>query len=327
MDVVCLGEMLIDMFPAEVGKRLVEVSAFRPKPGGAPANVAVCLARLGIQSAFIGKVGDDAFGHHLVNVLAREGVETRGMRFDAYARTTMAFIASPDPHTAEFLFYRNPGADMRLQADELEHDMLSRTKTFHFGSLSLAEEPIRNATYEAVRIVKDAGGLVSFDVNYRPTLWASPEAAYEQIMAILPQVNLLKVNEVELKLLTGEDEPETGSQALSNLGPEVCVMTSGAEGSYFRIGGEFEFVPAFSVKTVDATGCGDAFIAGLLSQLAQEGAWRRQMAPELMRRNLIYANAVGALTAQTQGVIPALPSFKAVEDFLSQQPEWREQYA
>ena len=327
MDVVCLGEMLIDMFPAEVGKRLVEVSAFRPKPGGAPANVAVCLARLGIQSAFIGKVGDDAFGHHLVNVLAREGVETRGMRFDAYARTTMAFIASPDPHTAEFLFYRNPGADMRLQADELEHDMLSRTKTFHFGSLSLAEEPIRNATYEAVRIVKDAGGLVSFDVNYRPTLWASPEAAYEQIMAILPQVNLLKVNEVELKLLTGEDEPETGSQALSNLGPEVCVMTSGAEGSYFRIGGEFEFVPAFSVKTVDATGCGDAFIAGLLSQLAQEGAWRRQMVPELMRRNLIYANAVGALTAQTQGVIPALPSFKAVEDFLSQQPEWREQYA
>lgn len=327
MDVVCLGEMLIDMFPAEVGKRLVEVSAFRPKPGGAPANVAVCLARLGIQSAFIGKVGDDAFGHHLVNVLAQEGVETRGMRFDAYARTTMAFIASPDPHTAEFLFYRNPGADMRLQADELEHDMLSRTKAFHFGSLSLAEEPIRNATYEAVRIVKNAGGLVSFDVNYRPTLWASPEAAYEQIMAILPQVNLLKVNEVELKLLTGEDEPETGSQVLLNLGPEVCVMTSGAEGSYFRIGGEFEFVPAFSVKTVDATGCGDAFIAGLLSQLAQEGAWRRQMAPELMRRNLIYANAVGALTAQTQGVIPALPTFKAVEDFLSQQPEWREQYA
>ena len=239
----------------------------------------------------------------------------------------MAFIASPDPHTAEYLFYRNPGADMRLQADELEHDMLSRTKAFHFGSLSLAEEPIRNATYEAVRIVKNAGGLVSFDVNYRPTLWASPEAAYEQIMVILPQVNLLKVNEVELKLLTGEDEPETGSQALSNLGPEVCVMTSGAEGSYFRIGGEFEFVPAFSVKTVDATGCGDAFIAGLLSQLAQEGAWRRQMVPELMRRNLIYANAVGALTAQTQGVIPALPSFKAVEDFLSQQPEWREQYA
>lgn len=327
MDVVCLGELLVDMFPAELGKKLAEVSAFHPKPGGAPANVAVGLARLGIQSAFIGKVGDDAFGHHLVGVLAEEGVETRGMRFDDRARTTLAFIASPDPNTAEFLFYRNPGADTRLIVDELDPDLLRQAKAFHFGSLSLAEEPIRSATREAVRIVQESGGLISFDVNYRPTLWPSAESAYQQVMSILPQVNLLKMNEVELKLLTGEDEPRLGSQKLLDEGPEICVITSGAEGSYFRVAGGFDYISAFQVETVDATGCGDAFIAGLLARLISEGDWRASFTSEIMKRNLFYANAVGALTAQTQGVIPALPTAEAVSSFLSQIPEWRQLYA
>lgn len=323
IDVVCLGELLVDMFPAELGKKLAEVSAFRPKPGGAPANVAVALARLGVHSAFVGKVGDDAFGHHLIDTLNQEGVETRGMRYDAQARTTMAFIANPDPHTAEFLFYRNPGADTRLRVDDLDRELLQRAKALHFGSLSLAEEPIRSATQEAVQIVGDAGGLISFDVNFRPTLWSSPEAAYEQVMAMLPRVNLLKVNEVELQLLTGREEPESGSRQLLQEGPEVCVITIGAKGSYFHIKGGFDFIPAFQVETVDATGCGDAFIAGLLSCLISDGEWRDLLKPDLMRKNLTYANAVGALTAQTQGVIPALPTADAVASFLSQKPEWR----
>lgn len=323
IDVVCLGELLVDMFPAELGKKLAEVSAFRPKPGGAPANVAVALARLGVHSAFVGKVGDDAFGHHLVETLNQEGVETRGMRTDDQARTTMAFIANPDPHTAEFLFYRNPGADTRLRIEDLDRELLQGTKALHFGSLSLAEEPIRSATQKAVQIVGDTGGLISFDVNFRPTLWSSPEAAYEQVMAMLPRVNLLKVNEVELQLLTGRKDPEAGSKQLLREGPEVCVITIGAKGSYFQVEGGFDFIPAFQVETVDATGCGDAFIAGLLACLISGGEWRDLLKPDLMRKNLIYANAVGALTAQTQGVIPALPTVEAVAYFLSNKPEWR----
>jgi fructokinase len=317
MDIVCLGELLVDMFPAELGRSLVEVSAFRPKPGGAPANVAVAAVRLGAESAFIGKVGDEAFGHHLADVLRQEGVDVRGMRFDEEARTGMAFIAMPDENTSEFVFYRNPGADMRLRPDELDGDLLQETRAFHFGSLSLGAEPSRSATLEAVKIAHEAGALVSFDVNYRPTLWSSPEEAYDRVMATVPHVDLLKVNEVELALLGGSEDVDAATQALLRLGPELCVVTLGPEGSYFRIAEGGEHIPPFRVKTVDATGCGDAFIAGLLCRLVVRADWRDQLRMGRMRENLRYANAVGALTSLTQGVIPALPTAAAVDEFLA----------
>ena len=316
MDIVCLGELLIDMFPAEVGRSLVEVSAFRPKPGGAPANVAVAAVRLGAQSAFIGKVGDDAFGHHLADVLRQEGVEVRGMRYDEEARTGMAFIAMPDVNSYEILFYRNPGADMRLRADELDRELLQETRALHFGSLSLIQEPSRSATLEAVKIAREAGALISFDVNYRPDLW-SREEARDRVMATIPYVDLLKVNEIEVDLLTGSRDPDTASKMLLEMGPPLCVVTLGPEGSAFRVAEGGEHVPAFQVETVDATGCGDAFIAGLLWQLVRKnGSWRDQLSVDRMREILRYANAVGALTALTQGVIPALPTASRVEEFL-----------
>lgn len=321
MDVVCLGELLVDMFPAEVGRRLVDVSAFRPKPGGAPANVSVGLARLGSRSAFIGKVGDDAFGHHLADVLANAGVETRGMRFDKYARTTMAFIANPDPDTAEFVFYRNPGADMLLHPDELDLALLKETKALHFGSLSLVEDPIRQATYEAIKVVRNAGGMISLDVNYRPTLWPSPDLARELVMSLLPLVNLVKVNDVELALLTGVDDLSVGSQLLLSKGPEICVITLGKDGSYFRVADGGGFIPSFKVRTVDATGCGDGFVAGLLTGLLTHGHWSEQLSIEILSKYLTFANAVGALTASKQGVIPALPTLGMVEAFLASQSD------
>jgi fructokinase len=315
MDIVCLGELLVDMFPAEQGRRLAEVSAFHPKPGGAPANAAVAVARLGAKSAFIGKLGDEAFGHHLAQVLQENGVDTRGIRFDAYARTTLAFIAKPDVNTQEFVFYRNPGADTCLQADELDRALLQETKVLHFGSLSLGAEPIRTATWEAVSVARQAGALISFDVNYRPTLWDSPDHACQQVTAMIPQANLLKVNEVELALLTGSQDP-AASRKLLEMGPQLVVVTLGPYGSYFCVAEGSEHVPPFAVTAVDATGCGDAFIAGLLCQLIADGGWRAQLQPARLRQILRYANAVGALTAQTLGVIPALPTAKQVEEFL-----------
>ncbi len=318
MDIVCLGELLVDMFPAELGRRLVEVSAFRPKPGGAPANVAVAATRLGAHSAFIGKVGDEAFGHHLADILKQEGVDVRGMRYDQEARTGMAFIAMPDENTAEFVFYRNPGADMRLRADELDHSLLQETRAFHFGSLSLGQEPSRSATLEAARIAREAGALISFDVNYRPTLWSSPEQAYDQAVATIPHVDLLKVNEVELALLAGSEDLDTATKVLLDMGPDLCVVTLGPDGSYFSVAEGGEHVPAFKVQTVDAVGCGDAFVAGLLCQLVVGADWRAQISPARMREILRYANAVGSLTATKQGVIPALPTTDQVNEFLSQ---------
>jgi len=317
MDIVCLGELLVDMFPAEVGRRLVEVSAFRPKPGGAPANVAVAAARLGARSAFIGKVGDEAFGHHLADVLRREGVDVRGMRFDKEARTGMAFIAMPEVNTYEILFYRNPGADMLLRADELDRELLQETRAFHFGSLSLIQEPSRSATMEAAKIAGQAGALISFDINYRSDLWSRSEAC-DRVMATIPHVNLLKVNGVELALLARSEDLDVASKALLERGPDLCVVTLGPDGSFFRVAGGGEHVPAFKVQTVDATGCGDAFVAGLLCQLVVGANWRDQLSPARMREVLRYANAAGGLTALTQGVIPALPTAAQVEEFLAQ---------
>jgi fructokinase len=321
MDIVCLGELLIDMFPAELGRRLTQVSAFRPKPGGAPANVAVAAARLGAQSAFIGKVGDDAFGHYLADVLHAESVDVTGIRFDERARTTMAFVAKPDENTSEFVFYRNPGADMLLRADELAVDLLRSTRAFHFGSISLIDQPSRDATLHAIRFAREVGALVSFDVNYRPSLWPSPQAARERIVEALPSADLVKVNEWEVCLLTDARpaQVEAGLDVLSSRllahGPAMCVVTLGSKGSFFRTAADSGFVPGFAVKTVDATGCGDGFVAGLLCQLVR-GNWRDRLTADQMGQALRYANAVGALTSMTLGVIPALPTAAQVDTFL-----------
>ncbi len=319
MDVVCLGELLIDMFPLETGRRLAEVSAFLPKPGGAPANVAVALTRLNKNSAFIGKVGDDAFGHFLIETLVREGVETKGMRLAVDARTTMAFIAKPDVFSAEFVFYRNPGADMLLRADELDQDLLVQTKALHIGSISLINEPSRTATQEAVRIAKEAGALISFDVNYRPSLWPSATEALTTIEQMLPKADLIKVNEAELELISGVGDFSIGSEKLLGRGPELCIVTLGAEGSYFRSHLGEGIMPPFRVQTVDAVGCGDAFMAGLLSRLTGYKDWQEALEPEQITGDLRFANAVGALTALAPGVIPALPTAAAVDKFLQEQ--------
>lgn len=318
MDIICLGELLVDMFPAEVGRGLAEVSAFRPKPGGAPANVAVAAVRLGAQSAFVGKVGDEAFGHHLASVLRQEGVDVSGMRYDPEARTGMAFIAMPDVNSYDILFYRNPGADMHLRADELDRDMLSQTRAFHFGSISLIQEPSRSATLLAAQIARETGALISFDVNYRPDLWNRSEAR-DRVMATVPYVDLLKVNEIEAELLTGSSDASLASQELLVLGPDLCVVTMGPEGSFFRVAEGGAYVSPFRVETVDATGCGDAFIASLIWQLIQTEDWREQLTVSRLRQVLRYANAVGALTALTQGVIPALPTAAMVDQFLAGQ--------
>ena len=318
MDILCLGEVLIDMFPAEVGRPLAEVSAFRPKPGGAPANVAVAAARLGAESGFIGKVGNDAFGHHLAAILRQEGVDVSGMRYDAEARTGLAFIAMPDVNSYDILFYRNPGADMRLAVDDLDRELLQRARAFHFGALSLIQEPSRSATLAAMHIAREAGALISFDVNYRADLW-SKEEAYERVMATIPEVDLLKINEIEVQILGGDDDLASTAKALLELGPSLVVVTLGPDGSTFQIADGGAFIDPFRVETVDATGCGDAFVAGLLTRLVVGADWREQLTVGRLQEILRYANGVGALTSLTLGVIPALPTTAQVEAFLTQQ--------
>lgn len=318
MDVICLGEALIDLPAAQTGVPLEHVTTFHRVPGGAPANVAVAVAKLGAEAGFVGKVGDDAFGHFLAETLRENGVDTTLMLFDKEARTGLAFFAIPTPDTQDFMFYRHPSADMLLRPDELEADYIRAAKIFHFGSITLISEPSRSATLEAVRLAKEGGALISYDPNLRLNLWPGPDEAKEGMWSAMPLADVVKVNEVEVEVLTGEADFSQGSRQLLERGPKLCVITRGPEGSYYSTGREEGYVDSFAVEPVDATGCGDGFVAGLLVGLLENGQKLEEIEGRTMAHILRWANAVGALTALQRGVIPALPTREQVETFLTE---------
>lgn len=315
MDIICIGVAIMDMFPSEYGKHLTDVPYFIPAPGGAPANVAVAAARLGAESAFIGKVGQDIFGHHLAGVYESHGVNVNGMRFDKTACTTINIHAKPDEKTTEYLSYRKPGADTLLRPDELDPDLLKSCKILHFDSLNLTHEPTRDATMEATKIVKDNDGIISFDVNYREPVWENKQEAIDSILKIIPLVDIVKLNDDELLLLIGSNNPEIAVKPLLALGPHILLLTMGSKGSWVFTKNESVFVKAFKVNVVDTIGCGDAFAAGFLTLYIKEKT-HGDVNPTKLREFLIYANAVGALTATKKGVIPALPGKQEVDEFL-----------
>ncbi|KAL4325345.1 hypothetical protein GQ457_11G004990 [Hibiscus cannabinus] len=202
--VVCFGEMLIDFVPTSSGLSLADAPAFKKAPGGAPANVAVGIARLGGSSAFIGKVGEDEFGYMLANILKENNVNSEGMRFDPGAQTALAFVTLRSDGECEFMFYRNPSADMLLQEDELDFDLITKATIFHYGSISLITEPCKSAHIAAA---KDAGVVLSYDPNLRLPLWPSAESAREGIMSIWDTADIIKVSEEEISFLTQGDDP------------------------------------------------------------------------------------------------------------------------
>lgn len=326
VDIVTLGELLVDMFPQTIGVPIGQVEAFIPKPGGAPANVAVAARRLGVRTAFVGKVGEDHFGWFLRDILTREGVNTQGLRFDDEARTTMAIIAMPDVTSAQFVFYRNPGADQRLLPEELDEQLISSARALHVGSLSLTHDPARTATFRTLQLAREAGNLISCDVNHRPSLWPDSAEALDQEKRLVAAVDVVKVNEYEAQLLAGLDslEPHDQSQlqavgaSLRSLGPALVVITLGEAGSFFSTEAGTGLIPAFEVGVVDAIGCGDAFMAGLLVSLVQNGDWRSKLIPDEMASVLRFANAAGALTAMKRGAMPAMPTRNQVEELLQE---------
>lgn len=245
------------------------------------------------------------------------------MRFDREHRTTLNFMTIPDPNHTEMLFYRNPGADMLLAPDELDQKLLGSTAVYHFGSVSLAVEPCRSAALEGAAFARAAGALVSFDVNYRPGLWENDARARAEIVEALPRADIVKVNETELRLLSGTSDAPAGCTKILERGPALCVATLGPHGSAWAARGSAGRVPGFAVEVVDATGCGDAFMAALLvrllSALAGHGNRRallEALGKDVLENALRWANAAGALTARRKGVMPALPSADEVNQLL-----------
>ena len=231
-DIVALGESLIDFTPS--GENSQGMALFARNPGGAPANVLAMAAKLGGKTAFIGKVGDDAFGAFLKKTMEDAGVDVRGLRMTREYPTTLAFVQLTPEGDRSFTFYRKPGADVMLAPAEVDRALLRDCRIFHFGSVSLTDEPCRTATLEAAREAKAAGAMISYDPNYRPFLWDSAERAREALLAALPLADIVKVSEEEMELLTGEVQLAAGADALASRGAALVLVTLGPRGAYYR---------------------------------------------------------------------------------------------
>ncbi len=308
MGIVCFGELLIDFVALETGVSVGEASGFEKKPGGAPANVAVAVAKLGQPSAFLGQVGDDPFGHYLDGVLRAEGVDTRGLRFSDQARTALAFVSLRADGERSFVFYRQPSADMLMTPEDVALDVIDGHDIFHYGSITLIGEPSRSATLAAVEYARDRGMTISYDPNLRLSLWKGEDEARAGMLAGLEYAEIVKVSDEELEFLTGSDNPAT----LWRDGMRLIIVTSGAQGATIYTHSQRIAAPGFTVNAVDTTGAGDGFVAGLLVGLLEHGKENTDALPEIAR----FACAVGALTTTARGAIPALPTRATVEAFL-----------
>lgn len=316
--VVCFGEMLIDFVPTISGLSLSDAPAFKKAPGGAPANVAVGIARLGGSSAFIGKVGEDEFGYMLAEILKENNVNNEGMRFDPGARTALAFVTLRSDGEREFMFYRNPSADMLLQEAELDFDLIRKAKIFHYGSISLITEPCKSAHIAAAKVAKDAGVFLSYDPNLRLPLWPSAESAREGILSIWDTADIIKISEEEISFLTKGEDPYDDAvvQKLFHPNLKLLLVTEGPEGCRYYTKEFSGRVKGLKVDAVDTTGAGDAFVAGILSLLAKDLSLLQN--EDRLREALKFANACGALTVKERGAIPALPTREAVNSAIIQ---------
>ncbi|KAK9272973.1 hypothetical protein L1049_003353 [Liquidambar formosana] len=312
--VVCFGEMLIDFVPTISGLALAEAPAFKKAPGGAPANVAVGIARLGGSSAFIGKVGEDEFGYMLADILKENNVNNEGMRFDPGARTALAFVTLRNDGEREFMFYRNPSADMLLQEAELDFNLIRKAKIFHYGSISLITEPCKSAHIAAAKAAKEAGVILSYDPNLRLPLWPSAESAREGILSIWEIADIIKISEEEISFLTNGEDPYDDAVVRKLYHPnlKLLLVTEGPDGCRYYTKEFSGRVKGLKAEAVDTTGAGDAFVAGILSQLATDLSLLQE--EDRLRDALKFANACGALTVMERGAIPALPTREAVQN-------------
>ena len=309
IDITTIGEILIDL--TQSGRTEQGIPRFDANPGGAPANLAVAAARLGARTAFIGRVGNDSFGDYLKRCLAENGVDVRGMSVDEKARTTLAVVALDERGERTFSFYRDPSADVNLSMEHVPMELLGGTKVLHFGSVSLTAEPARTATLEAAKTAKASGAYVSYDPNYRASLWPDEETAVRNMTEPLSMVDILKVSDEELPLLTGCMDPEKGSARLAEKGVRLVLVTLGAHGAFYRFDGHTGHVPGVPCQVGDTNGSGDTFFGAALSQLVKLDSLDQLTVPEL-ERILAFANKAASITTSRHGAIPAMPMLAEV---------------
>ena len=314
-DVTALGELLIDF--TENGQSGQGNTLFEANPGGAPCNVLAMLKKLGRSCAFVGKVGEDMFGHLLRDVAAEAGICMDYLVFDQDARTTLAFVKTFENGDRDFSFYRSPGADMLLAEDELPLDVIGSSRIFHFGTLSMTHEGVRKATCRAIDCAREGGALISFDPNLRPPLWGSLDEAKCQIAYGLARCDILKIADNELEFMTGETDFDKGAAFLRAEHPNIKLLnvTAGAEGSYSYCGDKRAFVPACKLGgAIETTGAGDTFCACVLNFVLKRGLDR--LTEGDLTEMLRFANTAAYLVTTRKGAIRSMPERAEVEALL-----------
>lgn len=313
-DVVALGELLIDFTEnglSRQGNYLMEVN-----PGGAPCNVLAMLAKLGKNVAFIGKVGNDFFGRHLKETVEQLGIDTQMLFMDKEVNTTLAFVHTLDGGERSFSFYRNPGADMMLCPEEIDEGIISRSKIFHFGSLSLTHPVAREATQKAVKIAKKSGCLVSFDPNLRERLWSSLQEAKEQIAYGMSQCDVLKISDNEIQWFTGKQDFDEGIQVLQEMYEIPLILLSmGKHGSraYYHTS-RVEATPFLMKNTIETTGAGDTFCACVLNYVLEHGL--QGLNEESLLEMLRFANAAAAIITTRKGALRVMPTKEEINQLI-----------
>lgn len=311
MKITTIGEILVDMTQTHIENG---VPHFAANPGGAPANVAVAASKLGVESAFIGCVGDDLYGVLLRKTLEENGVDVTGLQVTPKANTTLANVMVDPGGERTFSFYRKPGADTMIDAARAIRD-LGDTGILHFGSVSLTDPACRDAVITVVQAAKKAGTLITYDPNYRAALWEHEDAAVLQMRAVLPLCDIVKISDEETMLLCGVREPEAALEQLMNLGIRLAVVTLGPHGALWRCGNRSGRVPGFSVQVADTNGAGDTFFGAFLSRIASRGGLDGLTEDEL--NNFVrFANKAASITTSRRGAIPAMPTLKEVQESL-----------
>lgn len=306
-DIIALGELLIDFTPESApGAEKVLLSQ---NPGGAPGNVMAAAAKLGANTALISRVGADAFGDFLVEQVTKHGVCPNYITRETSCHTTLAFVHLDSKGDRSFSFLRSPGADVLLDTAHIPDQAIAATPIFHFGGVSLTHDPARRATLHALNLAHDQGKLVSFDPNWRPSLWSNHAEARTLLRRVLPGVDVIKVSEEELPLMTDSDDLEEGSLRLSRAGVKLVLVSRGEQGAFYRLGKLTGNIPGYRVATVDTTGAGDAFMGAVLYRLrGMKPAALRKLGQAALEDIVDFANAAGALATTKTGAIAIMPT-------------------
>lgn len=314
---ITIGEALIDFIPLQKGCKLKDVKEFNRVAGGAPANVAACVAKLGGESYVLTKLGVDAFGDFIIEELNKANVNTSEIKRTTEANTALAFVSLSEEGERDFSFYRNPSADMLLTPDEVNKDLFNRGDVLHFCSVDLVESPMKYAHDTALKYALDSDVLVSFDPNLRFPLWNNLDEYRNTVLEYIPFAHILKVSDDELEFITQYKDVDKGIQSLFVGNVQIIIYTRGAKGAnIYKRDGSKVFVPSYTSVVKDTTGAGDSFIGAVIYQLLRKGVTIDTIAKNIDKDILQYGHAVSAIVVNRYGAMQSLPNNVEVQDYI-----------